>query len=266
LTAKQSAPQERWQDTTPPLHIVSAHIPELGITFGQQTVYGKSNEVPAVRELIGLLSIKGCMVVADALNCQKDTARAIIKAEADYLLNVKDNHPILKKDIEDYVQDDDLRQGMTSAYTLEPNRGRIERRTGYVTNNIAWLEGKKDWYKLACIGAINRQVETSGAKTNEWHYYICSKPLTAEELLKHARNEWSVETMHWLLDVHFGEDFCRVEDEFSQQSLNIIRKIVLNFIKLYKDKIKSKRPMSRIMFDCLLDPAHLSKILIMVQN
>ena len=34
-----------------PMHIVSAHIAELGITFGQQTVYEKSNEIPAVREL-----------------------------------------------------------------------------------------------------------------------------------------------------------------------------------------------------------------------
>jgi hypothetical protein len=32
------------------------------------------------------------------------------------------------------------------------------------------------------------------------------------ELLRHARLEWFVEMMHWLLDVHFGEDFCRVED------------------------------------------------------
>ena len=155
---------------------------------------------------------------------------------------------------------------MDSAYTLEPNRGRIERRTDYVTSDIAWLEGKEDWPKLASIGAINRQVETLNSTTNEWHYYICNKPLTAEELLRHARLEWSVETMHWLLDVHFCEDFCRVEDEFSQQSLNIIRKIVLNYIKLYKDKFNSKRPLSRIMFDCLLDPQTLSLILDTIQN
>ena len=30
------------------------------------------------------------------------------------------------------------------------------------------------------------------------------------DLLHHARMEWSVESMHWLLDVHFGKDFCRV--------------------------------------------------------
>jgi Transposase len=52
-----------------PLHIVSAHIAELGITFGQQTVDGKSNEIPAVQNLLGLLQIEGCLVVADALNC-----------------------------------------------------------------------------------------------------------------------------------------------------------------------------------------------------
>ena len=237
-----------------PLHIVSAHIAELGITFGQQTVYDKSNEIPAVRELIGLLQIKGCMVVADALNCQKDTASAIIKAEADYLLNVKDNHPILKTDIEDYVQDDELRQGMDTAHTLELNRGRIERRTSYVTSDIAWLEGRTDWPKMTSIGAINRQVETANTTTNEWHYYICSKPLTAEELLKHARLEWSVETMHWLLDVHFGEDFCRVEDRVVQQNLNIVRKIALNCIKLFKEKSGNKQPLSKIMFNCLLEP------------
>lgn len=79
-----------------PMHIVSAQIAELGITFGQQTVYDKSNEIPAVRELISLLKIEGCIVAADALNCQKETAKAIINGKADYLLSVKDNQQTLK--------------------------------------------------------------------------------------------------------------------------------------------------------------------------
>jgi hypothetical protein len=81
------------------MHIVSAHIAELGITFGQQTVYDKSNEITAVRDLINLLNIKGCIVVADALNCQKETAKAIVDGKGDYLLSVKDNHETLKHDI-----------------------------------------------------------------------------------------------------------------------------------------------------------------------
>lgn len=55
-----------------PLHIVSAQVAELGITYGQQAVAGKSNEIPAVRELLEQLDVGGCLVVADALNCQKD--------------------------------------------------------------------------------------------------------------------------------------------------------------------------------------------------
>ena len=243
-----------------PLHIVSAQIAELGITFGQKTVYDKSNEIPAVRDLIQLLNLKGCMVVADALNCQKDTAKAIIDAEADYLLNVKDNHPNLKQDIEDFVQDEDLQGTMDTAETLEKNRGRIERRTAYSSSDIEWLYGREEWKNLASIGAIRRQFTAGNESSDEWHYYISSRELSAGELLKYARHEWSVESMHWLLDVHYAEDFCRIEDEIAQQNLNIDRKISLNGIKNYKNKSGDKRPISAIMFDCLLQPRKLLSI------
>jgi predicted transposase YbfD/YdcC len=244
-----------------PLHIVSAHIAELGITIGQKTVDEKSNEIPAVRELIKLLNIEGCMVVADALHCQKDTAKAIIDAGADYLLSVKDNQPTLKQDIEDYFQDESLRKTADTASTLEQNSGRIEGRIAFVANSIDWLDGKDDWEGITSIGTVNTRFSTPNGESNEWHYYISSRALTAEALLKHARLEWSVETMHWLLDVHFAEDFCRVEDANVQQILNMIRKIALNGVKNYKEKTKSKQPLSKIMFACLLDCDNLIPIL-----
>jgi hypothetical protein len=111
-TIRSTGKMEQYNE---PLHIVSAHIAELGITVGQKAVDGKSNEIPAMRELIALLNIRGCIVVADALNCQKKTAKAIIDGGGDYLLNVKDNQKLLKRDIEDYVQDAGLRQTMDSA-------------------------------------------------------------------------------------------------------------------------------------------------------
>ena len=66
-----------------PLHIVSAQVAELGITYAQQAVAGKSNEIPAVRELLEQLELGGCLIVADALNCQKETARTILSGEGD---------------------------------------------------------------------------------------------------------------------------------------------------------------------------------------
>lgn len=252
---------EKMDSYDKPLHIISAHIAELGLTIGQKTVNEKSNEIIAVRDLIELLDISGCVIVADALNCQKKTAKAIINGGGDYLLTVKDNQETLKKDIEDYVQDTDLRASMDTIAAFEKNRGRIEHRIAYVTSDIDWLLSKGEWESLASIGAINTQFTDKKGTTNEWHYYISSRQLTAEELLKYARNEWTVESMHWLLDVHFTEDFCRVEDANIQQNLNITRKMALNSVRGYKNKMNSKRPLSKIMLDCLIDFQHILDVL-----
>lgn len=96
-----------------------------------------------MQELLKELKIKGNIVVADALNCQKETAEIIVKQKADYLLSVKDNHPNLKKDIEDFVQDTALQSTMHTSSKREKNRGRIEIRTAFVTTHIDWLEQKK---------------------------------------------------------------------------------------------------------------------------
>jgi len=126
--------------------------------------------------------------------------------------------------------------------------------------------GKEQWKNLSCIGAINRQFTYKGQTSEQWHYYISSRRLTAEELLKHARLEWTVESMHWLLDVHFAEDYCRIQDETVQQVLNVVRKIALNCVKTHKQKTKSKLPLSKIMFGCLLDCQKLIPLLVSGEN
>jgi predicted transposase YbfD/YdcC len=246
---------------------VRARIQRIrGITIGQKTVDDCSNEIPAVQELLAELSIEGCLVVADALHCQKETAKAAIKGKADYLFSVKGNQQTLKTEVEEYVQDDKLRETMDTHSTTEKNSGRFEKRTAYVTNDIAWFADKNDWPSLACIGAVNTRFSSKKGETNEWHYYISSRDLTAEELLRHARLEWSVETMHWLLDVHLKEDECRVENKNVQQNLNMVRKIALNTIKDYKNKTQSKRPISGLMLNCLIEEKIILEMLEIKQN
>ncbi len=257
-TIRSTAKMAQYEE---PLHIISAQLSNLGLTFGQKAVEGKSNEIPAVQELLRQLDVSGCMIVADAMHCQKETAKTVVCGKADYLLNVKDNQPTLKSDIEDYVQNTDLRSEMESASTREKNRERIEKRTAFVTSDISWLASLNEWAGLCCIGAIHTEVETPKGKSDTWHYYISSKVLEPAELLRHARLEWSVETMHWLLDVHFQEDFFRVLDKNVQQNMNILRKLALNLIRSYKEKSAKKRPLSHIMFDALLDPAYLLTIM-----
>ena len=242
-----------------PLHIISAQISELKMTLAQKTCSGKSNEIPTVKELLNSLNIKSCLVVADALNCQKETAETIVKNKADYLLCVKDNHRKLKREIEEYIN-----QNINKFETLmikEKNHGRIEIRTAYVIQDTSWLSKKEDWIKLHTIGAIHREFISKNKQTSEWHFYISSRKLNARKLLDDVRLEWSVETMHWLLDVHFNEDFCRVEDKNVQQNLNIFRKAALNIINNFKSASNSKRSISKVMFDCLLDTDHIKLVL-----
>ena len=62
-------------ETTREHNGLNAYLCELGLTISQKTVDKKSNEIPAMRELLELIDIHGCMVVADALHCQTETAR-----------------------------------------------------------------------------------------------------------------------------------------------------------------------------------------------
>jgi predicted transposase YbfD/YdcC len=245
-----------------PLHILSAYLAEFGLTMGQQTVDEKSNEIPAMRELLKLVDVRGCMVVADALHCQSETAEAIINAGGDYLLNVKGNQETLEQDIKDFVNDDKLKAEMEAAFTREQNGGRIEFRQAFVSHDVSWMaEHLENWQGLACFGAINRRFTIGENTTNEWHFYISSRKLSPADMLKYARNEWGIESMHWLLDVHFSEDSCRVRDDNANQNLNIIRKVVLNYARNYKNTTKSKLPLSRIMFACLLNPNKILEII-----
>ena len=193
--------------------------------------------------------------MADVLNCQKKTAQVIVSGRGDYLLSVKENHPSLMKDIRDYIQDDSLRAAMSSQTIQVKNRDRIETRTAFVTQDIDWLPQKGQWAQLACIGAIHTEFQTKAGSSSLWHYYLSSRPLSAAGLLHHARMEWAVESMHWLLDVHFEEDYLRIANKTIQENMNLLRKFSLGLIKQYKSNTASKRPLSKLMFDCLLDPS-----------
>ena len=120
---------------------------------------------------------------------------------------------------------------MDKKRTVKKNRERIEIRTAYTSDDAAWLCGREKWKNLCCIGAIRKEVEADGKRTEEWHYYISSRKLSAEEQLHHARMEWTVESMHWLLDVHCGEDYCRIANKAAQSLLRIFCKEGLSVIE-----------------------------------
>ena len=73
------------------MNIVTAYT-NTGISLLQKTVDNKTNEIPAVKELIDMLDVKGKIITADAMHCQKETAEKIINNGGDYVLQLKAIH------------------------------------------------------------------------------------------------------------------------------------------------------------------------------
>jgi hypothetical protein len=58
-------------------HLVAAFDHTAGAVLGQVAVAAKSNEIPAVRTLLGSFDLVGAVVTVDAMHTQTDTATAI---------------------------------------------------------------------------------------------------------------------------------------------------------------------------------------------
>ncbi|MDR1929113.1 MAG: ISAs1 family transposase, partial [Treponema sp.] len=76
-------------------HVVSAWIGEHGLTLGQLVTEEKSNEIKAVPKLLESLAVKGDVISADAMSCQREIVKKIREKEADYILAVKENQKTL---------------------------------------------------------------------------------------------------------------------------------------------------------------------------
>jgi transposase, IS4 family len=61
----------------------------------------KGNEITAIPAPLQLLEIKGAMVSIDAMGCQQEIAKEIIRAQADCLLPVKGNQAQLLEGVQD---------------------------------------------------------------------------------------------------------------------------------------------------------------------
>ena len=85
------------------------------------------------------------------------------------------------------------------------------------------------------IGAAHTQFETAKRRSEEWYYYISNRNMTAAE------------TMHWLLDVYFGEDGGRGQMKTAQQNLNMVRKLSLNIMRGFKRDSSLKEALTPLM-------------------
>src|SRR5665647_911549 len=156
------------------LHMVSAWGCEQRMVLAQIATDAKSNEITAVPKLLEMLSLKGTIVTADALNCQRVIARQIVDQGGDYALALKGNQGTLHDDVRTYL-DDPASTTITAKPVVDGDHGRIETRTATVFADIDWLQTDHQWPGLTAIGKVVRIRETPARTTTETAYYLLSK-------------------------------------------------------------------------------------------
>lgn len=245
------------------LHLVSAWATDNRLVLGQLKVDKKSNEITAVPELLRLLDLTGCIVTLDALNTQKETAREVREQGADYLLALKENHPTRHAEVTGIfaaVREDDNADGSISmTETVEHNHGRTEIRRCWSIEAPAYLTGFSEWRDLQSLILMESTREIKEKRSVALRYYLSSLKPHAERAANAVRKHWGVEnSLHWILDVAFREDDCRVRIGNAAENLALVRKITHNLLqqeKTHTRGVHSKR------FLAALDESYLLKVL-----
>jgi predicted transposase YbfD/YdcC len=221
------------------LHTISAYATASGLCLAQEHTRGKGNEITAIKDLLDTLTLKGCIVTIDAIGCQTEIAQKILDRGGDYLLAVKDNQETLAIALREFFADGDSAGfgalPVSRHQTIEKEHGRIETRQAAWVTNLSWLDKdiRTRWPKLAGVSMIERQRDINGTVSMERTFYIGSKGgTTAESFAKAARSHWGIEnSLHWILDVTFREDDCRVRKDHVPHNFTALRKFALALLR-----------------------------------
>lgn len=229
------------------VHMVSAWSAANGVVLGQVKTDEKSNEITAIPALLDMIDIKSTLVTIDAAGTQTAIAEKIVDKGGDYLLAVKGNQPTLHAAmIEHFTGIGTLYNKFTTAETHERGHGREETRRVFISHAVDDIASADRWLKLSTLIRIESLRTLKGVQSSEDRYYISSKrALSPKQALAAVRSHWGIENeLHWVLDVAFGEDDCRVRAGNAAANFSAVRQLALGLLKKRTEKkvgIKNRR-------------------------
>ena len=244
-------------------YIVSAFIGEIGLSIGEVKVDDKSNEITAIPELLDLLDIEGATITIDAIGTQEDIVNKIVNKGGHYVLPVKDNQRILKKEIKSQFDSYNNLLGNPEVFhksTVDKDHGRIEEREYYLTYNTSKITDKEKWKTVNAVAYMRVTRTERDETTITDNYYIIDNKIEIDKLIDAIRDHWNIECgLHWRLDVILDEDHSTNKVGNSIENLSIIRKIIFNLASL--DNRFGKVPLQRKLTRYMLDFENIEKLI-----
>jgi predicted transposase YbfD/YdcC len=207
-------------------HLVAALAHGVGAVLGQVAVTAKSNEIPAVRELLkAFTDLAGAVITIDALHTQHDTAQAVLARQADYLMTVKGNMPTLQRQLKKLPW-----ARIPAVSSVSKDHGRRSRRTIKVALAPAWIE----FSGAAQVAQLRRTVTKKGKKTVEVVYLVTSDRMAGPETLAAwVRGHWEIENkLHWVRDVTYQEDKSLVRTGNAPRVMASLRSLAISLLRL----------------------------------
>ena len=220
---------------TSPLHLVSAWAVDARLCLGQLAVGDKSNEIVAVPKLLELLSLKGRIVTADAMSCQRKIAQQVIDQGADYVLALKGNQETLHDDVRRFLDDpaDPARQRNRHRQRPWPHRG---------PHGSADHRHRLAARKPPLAGPYGHRQDHRQPRDQRQNHgrnplLSAQQAFAPERFNAIVRSHWGIENgLHWVLDVIMDEDQARNRKDHGPQNLALLRKLALNLAKLEPSK------------------------------
>ena len=207
-------------------HLVAALAHGIGAVPGQVAVEAKSNEIPAVRELLkAFADLAGAVVTVDALHAQADIAQLILSRRADYVMTVKGNMPTLFRQLKKLPWSQ-----VPSVSSVSKDHGRRARRTVKAVLAPSWI----DFAGAAQVAQVRRTVTKKGKKTVEVVYLITSdRDADPATLAAWIRGHWEIENrLHWVRDVTYQEDKSLVRTGNAPRVMATLRSLAISLLRL----------------------------------
>lgn len=236
-----------------PLVMLNAWASCQRLVLAALPVDQKSNEIKAVPPLLALLDIAGCTVTLDAMGCQTAIASQIVEQGGDYVLALKGNQESIHTDTRLFFEHAIAHQWQDTPYQMVEDitvaHGRTEIRRCFQVNLASlqgrWADVQQKWTGLASLLRLESVRVIGQQTTKETRYYLSSLSGHARRALRAIRRHWGVEnSLHYVLDVAFDEDDCRIRKDHAPANFALLRHMALNLLrqeKTCKNGIKVKR-------------------------
>jgi predicted transposase YbfD/YdcC len=230
-----------------PLHLVSAWASEEGLALGQVAAADKSNEITAIPLLLKQISLKDTIVTIDAMGCQKAIVEQIVAGGGDAVIAVKQNQPKLFEAIESFFRESIARDFEDLQYrqheTADRGHGRVDGRVYFLAKAPKDFSPAVEWPRVKAIGyAARYTVHDDGRESFEVRHYLATRYVSGKRFAEAVRSHWSIESMHWVLDVTFREDDHRTRERVLGANLSWLRRFAVSLLKRHPadDSVRGK--------------------------